>query len=665
MRKVQISNVSSSSAPIMAAVLLPLLVLGVFLLAGCDTGPTPVAEVIPQPTATLAVQLTSVPEPTFTPTHTPTATPTPTPTPTATPSPTVTPSPTPFPGASLVAFDSNGEVYVLDMSTGLLTNLTRHPADDRAPAWRPDGGAIAFQSRRDGNWEIYTLDLSDGSLTRLTENLAYDGAPAWSPDGTEIAFESNRGLDCETNGGCSLDIYVMPAAGGEARRLTEDAAGDFGPAWSPDGNRIAFTSWRDGNKEIYVVPSLGGEASNLTQNPADDEDPAWSPDGLALAFVSWRDVDTRTGNRNAEIYALTVTEPGGSAEPEPGDAQRLTDNPWPDLDPAWDAEGGLVLAGYDPGPPFETYDPYRPGDHHLYRFGAAGSERLTGSDWDERRPAPAPPQVVFLDGLTERLSPEPPPELSPEPALAPGALAQVVEVPGILASFSGQPILVNELVLPSLVAWQQDVLAVSGWDFLRMTLGSWRGIEQVRAKAMYEYDYGFLSWHKTGRALDLALEYKVDGTNQMILVREDLGRNVYWRLYLRTARQDGTQGEPLKENPWLYWWHIVADSEPEAYAAGGKRLSIPSGYYADITAIAKRHGWERIAAYAIDGDYHWNSDSNATEYWHYERTDGLIWWDAMRQLYPPETMEKYVGWEAGLSRVQSEAMMDSKGVPRP
>jgi hypothetical protein len=85
----------------------------------------------------------------------------------------------------------------------------------------------------------------------------------------------------------------------------------------------------------------------------------------------------------------------------------------------------------------------------------------------------------------------------------------------------------------------------------------------------------------------------------------------------------------------------------------------------DVTAIAKRHGWERIACYAIEGDYHWNTDSNGTEYWHYERTDGLLWWDAMLQIYPLDTLEEYAGWSAGLQFAQSKEMMRSKGVPTP
>jgi Tol biopolymer transport system component len=619
-----------------------LVLLLAVLLAGCQSTPTPVATITePPPTVT--------PVPTHTPTATSTLTPSSTPTRTPVPTYTATPTPTPLPGANLIAFetyrDGNGEIYLLDTQTEELTNLTRHLADDRAPAWRPDGGAVAFESSRDGNWEVYILHLADGSLTRLTEDLAYDGAPTWSPDGTEIAFESYRDGN--------LEIYIVPAAGGQPRRLTDHPAGDYDPAWSPHEDSIAFTSWRDGNKEIYTIPSSGGEPQNRTNDPADEESPAWTPDGTAIAFVSWRNVDEATGNRNAEIYQLSLSE---------DNVQRLTENPWPDLDPAWDAEGRLVWTAYQPGPPFETYDPYRPGDYHIHRAGVEGPERLTNTTWDDRRPAPAPPQVDSRAELAQNLPPQPP-SPTPSPSLEPGTLAQVVAMPSISVSFAEQAIQVNELVAPSLVSWQQDLVQASGWDFLSKTLGSWRNIDQVRKREMYAYDYGFLSWHKTGRALDLSLEYKVDGVNQMILTREDLGDQLYWRMYLHTAVQDGTQGEPLKDNPWLHWWHIVPEHDPEAYDAGGKRQPIPGGYFADITAIAKRHGWERIACYAIEGDYHWNTDSNATEYWHYERTDSMIWWDAMQQIYTPEELEEHVGWEVSLNKAQTKEMMLSKGIP--
>lgn len=621
------------------------------LVASCATGPAPTVSVPTLAPATVTRPST----PAATPTARPTLAPTGTPTPTTTPSPT--PTPPPLPGAGWITFEStrdgNAEIYLLDSRSGDLTNLTRHPADDRTPAWRPDGGAIALESNRDGNWELYVQELATGVLTRLTEDLAYDGAPAWSPDGSQIAFESYRDGN--------LEIYTVPVHGGQPRRLTDNPAGDFGPAWSPDGDSIAFTSWRDGDKEVYLVAAQGGEARNLTQNPADDEDPAWSPDGSSLAFTRW-EVDPKSGNRNAEIFRLVLAD---------GSAQRLTQNPWPDVDPAWDRGGHLVWAAYDPGVPFETYDPYRPGAYHLVRTtpslrAAAPQEdplRLTQGRADDRRPACAPAHVPNLDRLGEVLAPLPPAP-TPEPKLAPGTLAQVVEVSSILASPGGPPILVNELVVPSLVAWQQDVLAASGWDLLHVTHGSWRTIDQFK-QTPYAHNYGFLSWHKTGRALDGPFEYLVEGADQMVVAREDLAGTTFWRIYLRTARQDGTQGQPLKDSPWLFWWRIVPEEEPQAYAAGGKRLAIPAGYYVDVTAIARRHGWDRIATYAIEGDYDWHTSSNGTEYWHYERSDGLLWWDAMQQIYELKTLLHQVGWEVGLKKAQSQEMMRSKGVPTP
>jgi len=254
-------------------------------------------------------------------------------------------------------------------------------------------------------------------------------------------------------------------------------------------------------------------------------------------------------------------------------------------------------------------------------------------------------------------------DVSPVITLEPGSQARVLPVPGVLTSYDQVEVLASELVSPSLLAWQRDVLEASGWDLLHGTLGTWRPIDSVRRRDMYAYDYGYLSWHKTGRALDLALEYKVDGADQMLVVREDLGPSVYWRMYLRTARQDGSQGAPLTDNPWLFWWHIVPAAEPEAYDAGGKRLPIPAGYYVDVTHIARRHGWERIASYAIEDDYHWLVDSNGTEYWHYERTDGLLWWEAMLQIYPPDSLLQHAAWEVCLEKAQHEDMVRSKGVP--
>ena len=160
---------------------------------------------------------------------------------------------------------------------------------------------------------------ADGSdLTRLTRNSGLDGFPAWSPDGEQIAFLSDGTL------------YVMDADGDDLTRLTYTVAWDdlwTPPAWSPDGEQIAFVSERDGNYEIYVTD--GGETARLTYNNAKDFSPAWSPDSKKIAFTSERD-------GNWDIYVLSEDEEDRII------TTRLTRNSGVDIAPAWSPDGEQI-----------------------------------------------------------------------------------------------------------------------------------------------------------------------------------------------------------------------------------------------------------------------------------------------------------------------------------
>ena len=138
---------------------------------------------------------------------------------------------------------------------------------------------IAFVSERDWNTEIYVMDADGNNLRNLTNNLASDESPSWSPDGQRIAFQSDR------DGGKNSEIYVMDADGDNPHNLTNNPAGNSSPSWSPDGRRIAFQSNRDGGKnpEIYVMDADGNNPRNLTNHPAPDYQPDWFNPGYSVS----------------------------------------------------------------------------------------------------------------------------------------------------------------------------------------------------------------------------------------------------------------------------------------------------------------------------------------------------------------------------------------------
>jgi Tol biopolymer transport system component len=218
------------------------------------------------------------------------------------------------------------EIFVMDADGSNPTRLTNNNADDTDPTWSPDGEKIAFASDRDdGNWDIYVMDADDGSdVIRLTDNdEIIDWEPTWSPDGEKIAFASDRDatVDVDEPGDITA-IYTMDADdGSDVTRLSDsNEARHRDPNWSPDGEKIAFSSTGDANSGIYTMDADDG--SDVTRLTDDGSDPSWSPDGEKIAFASDRDDPD-----NSDIYVMDADD--GS------DVTRLTDDDAVDSQPDW------------------------------------------------------------------------------------------------------------------------------------------------------------------------------------------------------------------------------------------------------------------------------------------------------------------------------------------
>lgn len=208
---------------------------------------------------------------------------------------------------SYVKYDKDAmELWALDLATKEAHPLTSGGAVNVEPRFSPDGNRLAFVSTSlRGHFHIFAADFRGhelSNLQRLTgetrSNLPrfyysefdHEISPAWSPEGSELIFISNRGHTYGTGG-----FWRMKAeAGAEAREIHhEETAWKARPDFSPDGKRVVYASYLGQQwHQLWVIPAAGGDAFPLSYGAYDNLNPRWSPDGTKIAFISNRGGNT-------------------------------------------------------------------------------------------------------------------------------------------------------------------------------------------------------------------------------------------------------------------------------------------------------------------------------------------------------------------------------------
>jgi len=218
---------------------------------------------------------------------------------------------------------NNKSIYLSDAQGKTRIKVVDATKNDGYPAISPTGKNIAFYGKYDERktWSIHTVDIDGNNLRRLTHvKDVWDSSPAWSPDGQTIAFAREYK---SLNGSWQEEIWLMNADGTEQRQIK--ALHGRAPEFMQDG-RLLFQS-KASPSQICITNIDGSNVIKLTNDETNNMSPKVSPDGSKIAYLSNRD-------GNQELYKMNID---GTKQ------TRLTFNSVTEWGPAWSAAGSKIF----------------------------------------------------------------------------------------------------------------------------------------------------------------------------------------------------------------------------------------------------------------------------------------------------------------------------------
>ena len=249
-------------------------------------------------------------------------------------------------GKRLAVCRYNYGIYVFTLDDGKLQQVIRHEFDPEIrPHWSKNGKYLLYASTyvktgkaRYGEGttsHIFVANTSTGEFSQLTKGKYFNTYPCWSPDDTRIAFAATPPDSRES------DIYVMDFPGGRKERLTHDGFEKRYIAWSPLENDLTYIAWEDNGPVLNLLDISTKTVTVLTKEAHSETIPAWSPDGQKIAFSGW------PGGRVG--HQIMIINRDGSNE------RRLTPGIRAKWHPRWSPDGSQIAFKGDIEERFDVY----------------------------------------------------------------------------------------------------------------------------------------------------------------------------------------------------------------------------------------------------------------------------------------------------------------------